>query len=105
MSPMDLKIKNRYFKTKPCKASMLDPQPEYPERIPPIRVRKSVPDTWISLTLTEGKNRQVRKMTAKAGFPTLRLIRESIGPFKLKGLEAGKVREISELELNRLIHL
>ena len=59
--------------------------PEYPERNPPIRVRKSVPDTWISLTLTEGKNRQVRKMTAKAGFPTLRLIRESIGPFKLKG--------------------
>ena len=105
MSPMDLKIKNRYFKTKPCKAAVLDPQPQYPDRVPPIRVRKSVPDTWISLTLTEGKNRQVRKMTAKAGFPTLRLIRESIGPFKLKGLGSGEVKELSVDEINRLIHL
>lgn len=105
MSPMDLNIKNRIYKTKSCKASILDPQPEYPERTPPIRVRKSVPDTWISLTLTEGKNRQVRKMTAKAGFPTLRLIRESIGPFKLKGLSSGEVRELSEEEINKLIHL
>ena len=105
MSPMELKIKNRIYKTKPCKASILDPQPEYPERTPPIRVRKSVPDTWISLTLTEGKNRQVRKMTAKAGFPTLRLIRESIGPFKLKGLSSGEVRELSEDDVNRLMHL
>ena len=105
MSPMELKIKNRIYKTKPCKASILDPQPEYPERTPPIRVRKSVPDTWISLTLREGKNRQVRKMTAKAGFPTLRLIRESIGPFKLKGLSSGEVRELSEEDVNRLMHL
>ncbi|MBM72429.1 MAG: pseudouridine synthase [Crocinitomicaceae bacterium] len=105
MSPMDLNIKNRIYKTKSCKVSILDPQPEYPERTPPIRVRKSVPDTWISLTLTEGKNRQVRKMTAKAGFPTLRLIRESIGPFKLKGLSSGEVRELSEEEVNKLMHL
>ena len=77
----------------------------FPERTPPIRVRKSVPDKWISLTLTEGKNRQVRKMTAKAGFPTLRLIRESIGPFKLKGLSSGEVRELSEEDINRLMHL
>ena len=68
-------------------------------------MRKTVPDTWISLILTEGKNRQVRKMTAKAGFPTLRLIRESIGPFKLKGLNPGEVRELSEKDINKLIHL
>ena len=82
---------------------MLEPQPTYFDRIPPIRVRKSIPDTWISITLTEGKNRQVRKMTASAGFPTLRLIRESIGPFKLKDLKAGQVRELSEAEVGVLI--
>ncbi len=105
MSPMQLKIKGRFFKTKPCKASILDPQPNYPARKPPIRVRKNIPDTWISITLTEGKNRQVRKMTAQSGFPTLRLIRESIGPFKLKGMEPGEVREISSDEINALMQL
>ena len=105
MSPMQLKIKGRFFKTKPCKASILDPQPNYPDRVPPIRVRKNIPDTWISITLTEGKNRQVRKMTAQSGFPTLRLIRESIGPFTLKDMEPGEVREISADEINALIHL
>ena len=105
MTPMRLKVKGRQFTTKPCKAAILEPQPVYADRIPPVRVRKTVPDTWISLTLTEGKNRQVRKMTAKAGFPTLRLIRESIGPFKLKGLNPGGVRELSEKDINKLIHL
>ena len=102
-NPMLLKIKSREFKTRPCKATILDPQPDYVARIPPIRVRKSISDTWISITLTEGKNRQVRKMTAAAGLPTLRLIRESIGPFKLKGLKAGEVREVSEEDVSKLI--
>lgn len=102
-NPMLLKIKGREFKTRPCKASILDPQPDYVARIPPIRVRKSIPDSWISITLTEGKNRQVRKMTAASGLPTLRLIREAIGPFKLDGLKAGEVREITEEEISRLI--
>lgn len=102
-NPLMIKIKGKEFKTRPCKASVLEPQPTYSDRIPPIRVRKSIPDTWISITLTEGKNRQVRKMTASAGFPTLRLIRESIGPFKLKDLKAGQVRELSEAEVGVLI--
>ena len=105
MTPMKLKIKGRVFTTKPCKASILDPQPNYSERTPPIRVRRNIPDTWISITLTEGKNRQVRKMTAKSGFPTLRLIRESIGPFKLKGIKPGEVRELTFEEINTLIQL
>ena len=105
MSPMQLKIKGMFFKTMPCKALILDPQPSYPARKPPIRVRKNIPDTWISITLTEGKNRQVRKMTAQSGFPTLRLIRVSIGPFKLKGIEPGEVREISVDEINMSIQL
>jgi len=102
-NPMIIKVKGKEFRTRPCKVSVLDPQPNYLDRIPPIRVRKSIPDTWVSITLTEGKNRQVRKMTAFAGFPTLRLIRESIGPFKLKDLKAGEVRELSEVEVGTLI--
>ncbi|TNF49662.1 MAG: pseudouridine synthase [Bacteroidetes bacterium] len=70
--------------------------PTINERIPPIRYRKSIPTSWISLTLTEGKNRQVRKMTAKTGFPTLRLIRYRIGPFSLKDLQPGDVIELEE---------
>jgi 23S rRNA pseudouridine2457 synthase len=104
-APMKLRIKGRDFTTKPCKAAVLEPQPTYPDRVPPIRVRKNVPDMWISITLTEGKNRQVRKMTAQAGFPTLRLIRESIGPFKLKGIGAGKVKELEADDIHRLINL
>ena len=64
-------------------------------RQPPIRYRKSVPDSWIEITLSEGKNRQVRRMTAAVGLPTLRLIRYSIGPWTLDGLAPGKSRELT----------
>lgn len=77
-------IKGR--RTLPCTAEVLQPQPVIEDRKPPIRVRKNIPDTWIALTLTEGKNRQVRRMTAAAGFPTLRLIRVRIGGLHLSGL-------------------
>jgi 23S rRNA pseudouridine2457 synthase len=77
-------------KTLPCRAWMLDPQPRVAPRDPPIRYRKSVPDSWIALELTEGKNRQVRRMTAAIGFPTLRLIRTRIGNFELGNLPPGK---------------
>lgn len=80
----------RNQRTLPCQAIHLDPQPSYAPRIPPIRIRPSIPDTWISLTLTEGRNRQVRHMTAAIGHPTLRLIRVSIGDFPLHPLEPGK---------------
>ena len=89
-------IKGR--KTLPCRAWMLEPQPLVAPRDPPIRVRKSVPDCWIGLELTEGKNRQVRRMTAAIGHPTLRLIRVQIGRYELRDLPPGEWRELSFAE-------
>ncbi len=77
-------------KTLPCRAWILDPQPEIPLRNPPIRFRKRVSDCWIALGLIEGKNRQVRRMTAAIGHPTLRLIRVQIGHLSLGKLKAGE---------------
>ena len=84
--------------TLPCRTWILDPQPTMPPRVPPIRVRKSVPDCWIGLELTEGKNRQVRKMTAAIGHPTLRLIRVKIGNLDLGNLSPGTWRELNPTE-------
>lgn len=81
--------------TLPCRAWMLDPQPFLPERNPPIRFRKNVPDCWIALSLVEGKNHQVRRMTAAIGHPTLRLIRVRIGELDLGGILPGQWRELS----------
>jgi 23S rRNA pseudouridine2457 synthase len=89
-------------KTLPCRAWMLVPQPEIPPRIPPIRVRKTVPDCWIGLDLVEGKNRQVRRMTAAIGHPTLRLMRVQIGAYELGILPAGKWKILSVDERDRV---
>jgi 23S rRNA pseudouridine2457 synthase len=86
-------------KTLPCRTWLLEPQPEIPPRVPPIRFRKSVPDCWIGLELIEGKNRQVRKMTAAIGHPTLRLLRVRIGNFWLGDLQVGKWRVLEKEEL------
>jgi len=85
-------------KTLPCRAWLIEPQPDVPPRQPPIRARKTVPDRWIGLELVEGKNRQVRRMTAAVGHPTLRLIRMRIGNFELTGLEAGKWRVLDKTD-------
>ncbi|MEL7166911.1 MAG: pseudouridine synthase [Pseudomonadota bacterium] len=78
--------------TRPAQAQRIAPPDIWP-RDPPIRVRKSIPDSWLSLTLTEGRNRQVRRMTAHVGFPTLRLIRVQIGDWRLDGLQPGEWRK------------
>lgn len=83
------------YQTKPCEVKILDPQPEVPPRDPPVRVRKTVQDVWLEIKITEGKNRQVRKMTAAIGHPTLRLIRVGIGNLKVGDLKPGHWREIS----------
>lgn len=85
-------------KTLPCRARILNPQPDVPERIPPVRARKNIPTCWIALELTEGKNRQVRKMTAAVGFPTLRLIRVQIGDYSLGHLIPGTWKELTNEE-------
>ena len=85
-------------KTLACRSWLLEPQPELPPRDPPVRFRKSVPDCWIALELAEGKNRQVRRMTAAIGHPTLRLIRVQIGDFGLDELAAGSWKIITPRE-------
>lgn len=84
--------------TRPARAWRLDPSPALPARVPPIRTRKTIPDTWIALELTEGRNRQVRRMTAAVGHPTLRLVRVRIGGFALEGLKPGTWRTLSDME-------
>jgi 23S rRNA pseudouridine2457 synthase len=89
--------------TLPCRAWVLDPQPEVPPRDPPIRFRKTVPTCWIGLELIEGKNRQVRRMTAAIGHPTLRLIRVRIGHLELRSLAPGIWKALTATERNLLM--
>jgi 23S rRNA pseudouridine2457 synthase len=86
--------------TLPARARVIFP--EVPPRNPPIRFRKSVPDCWIALELSEGKNRQVRRMTAAVGHPTLRLVRVSIGSFVLGPLPPGQWRDVSLAERQQI---
>lgn len=85
-------------KTLPARAWIIEPEPEVPPRAPPIRFRKTVPTCWLGLALIEGKNRQVRRMTAAVGHPTLRLIRVRIGAFELGQLDIGQWRELGTRE-------
>lgn len=87
------------YLTRPAEVQILDPQPEVPPRDPPVRFRKTVVDVWIELKITEGKNRQVRKMTASIGHPTLRLIRQKIGNLELGDIAPGEWREISRQQI------
>ncbi|MBO1047036.1 MAG: rRNA large subunit pseudouridine synthase E [Dolichospermum sp. DEX182a] len=92
------------YRTRPAQVRLLLEEPSVVQRIPPIRFRKSIPTAWLEMTLTEGKNRQVRRMTAAVGFPTLRLIRISIGNIQLDDLSPGQWRELTSLEITRLNH-
>jgi len=89
-------------KTKPAEAKLLGGEPNFPPRSVPIRVRKTIPTSWLELTLREGRNRQVRKMTAAVGFPTLRLVRTAILFLTLDGLNSGEHRLLTEEELEKL---
>jgi 23S rRNA pseudouridine2457 synthase len=86
-------------RTRPAFFRALAAEPLLPPRVPPIRFRQSIPTSWIEVTLTEGRNRQVRRMTAAVGLPTLRLVRVAIGDLTLAGLEPGMWRDLTAAEL------
>ena len=91
-------VKIGEHQTRPSTVRRLDPVPTLPPRDLPVRARKTVPDCWLALELTEGKNRQVRRMTAAIGHPTLRLLRARVGNFPLGDLAPGKWRELTDSE-------
>ncbi|ABG51621.1 Pseudouridine synthase, Rsu [Trichodesmium erythraeum IMS101] len=93
-------IKN--YQTRPAKVKLLSNEPLLPSRHPPIRFRKTVPTAWLEITLTEGRNRQVRRMTAAVGFPTLRLVRIAIANLRLEGLKPGEWRDLNLSEIQSL---
>ena len=99
-----IKIKSGNYFTKKCKSIKIK-TPNVPERVPPVRFRKTVPDSWIKLILTEGKNRQVRKMTASVGYPTLRLIRNRIELISLNSMVPGELKKLSQQELYNLLKI
>lgn len=90
------------YQTRPATVRLLAAEPDLAPRHPPIRMRKHIPTAWIEITLTEGRNRQVRRMTAAVGFPTLRLVRVAIGSLTLEGLQPGQWRALSPAELIRV---
>jgi 23S rRNA pseudouridine2457 synthase len=96
-SGVEITVEKGKYLTKPCKAEILASPPDFPERRVPVRDDRHGPTSWISITLKEGKFKQVRKMTAAVGFPTLRLVRVRIGKIHLSKLKVGEVVEVGEL--------
>lgn len=105
MRRLERGIRIEDYVTRPAKAQILAEEPKLPPRNPPIRYRKTVPVAWIELVLTEGRNRQVRRMTAAVGHPTLRLVRVAIGDLRLEGLQPGEWRDLSDDELAALLRI
>lgn len=94
---VEISHKNETYTTKPCKVQVLNQAPDFPERLKKIRDERHGKTSWISITINEGKFRQVRKMTAQVGFPTLRLVRVRIGTITLDDLKMGDVQELNGL--------
>jgi 23S rRNA pseudouridine2457 synthase len=105
LEPLRKGIQIQHYKTRSAIVSLLPQEPTLPPRDPPVRFRKTVPTTWLEVILTEGHNRQVRKMTAAIGFPTLRLVRVAIGHLRLEGLAPGQWRDLTVEELAPLLDL
>jgi 23S rRNA pseudouridine2457 synthase len=90
------------YRTRPAQVEILPTEPPLPPRHPPIRYRQNIPTSWLAIALTEGRNRQVRRMTAAVGFPTLRLVRVAIAHLHLDHLAPGEWRELSREEIKPL---
>ena len=99
-----ISVDGKPYQTLPANAQIL-PEPLLPDRNPPIRYRANIPTSWLSISLHEGKNRQVRRMTAAVGFPTLRLVRWAIETLTAGGMQPGNVRELSRTEVMRGLKL
>jgi len=99
---IELSEGGRLWRTRPAQVDLLADPPDLPERNVPIRVRQSIPTSWLQLTITEGRNRQVRRMTAAVGCPTLRLVRWAIGTITLAGLTPGALLPLSDAEIEAL---
>ena len=100
-----IKVNKKIYQTLPCDVRYLEKEPELPDRIPPVRYRKNIPTSWIEIKLNEGKNRQVRKMTAAVGFPTLRLVRSELGPLSIHGMASADIRTLDKSEIDLLFNL
>ncbi len=98
-------VKVQDYISRPAKVQPLNPDPDLPARNPPIRYRQQIPTAWIEITLTEGRNRQVRRMTAAVGFPTLRLVRVAIAHLRLEGLAPGEWRSLTQSEVKQLYQM
>jgi len=92
-------VDGKIYKTKPAQLEILPDTLEVPERNPPIRFRKSIPTSWVSIQITEGKNRQVRKMFAQVGFPVLRLIRAKLGKYSVHQMQPGDCLSLTASEV------
>ncbi|MCW3462477.1 pseudouridine synthase [Chitinophaga nivalis] len=102
---VQITVDGKAYQTRRCQATIFPAEPELPPRHPPIRFRKSIPAPWISIVLQEGKNRQVRKMTAAVGFPTLRLVRYRMEELTLAGMQPGEMQELSRETLYKKLKL
>ena len=96
---VEIGFNGKKYITRKCDAHLLEKTPDFPPRSQKIRDERHGPTSWVSITLTEGKFRQVRKMTSAVGFPTLRLIRVRVGNIHLNNLKSGEVLEVSEFDL------
>jgi 23S rRNA pseudouridine2457 synthase len=113
LDPLRQGLSIQDYRTRPAIAQKLELEPDLPPRNPPIRYRKNIPTSWLEITLTEGRNRQVRRMTAAIGFPTLRLVRTAIAlghkqqspMLNLQGLGIGEWRELNLFERKHLENL
>lgn len=92
----------RNYRTRPTQVTLLSAPPQLPSRTPPVRFRKQIPTAWLVMTLYEGRNRQVRRMTAAVGFPTLRLVRVAIATLQLNNLQPGQWRSLTPTEIEGL---
>ncbi len=102
LEPLRRGVTIQGYRTRPAKVRLLREPPAVAPRVPPVRFRASIPTSWVEVTLAEGRNRQVRRMTAAIGFPTLRLIRVAIGSLRLGGLDPGAWRELTVDDIKAL---